>query len=93
MTSLNSQNCVQMRQGLGKMNSETPKPEQMICHSTMTATSSSQGDQRSICFLFFMHCAVQRRQPRTPDVDHRAVHFLDRAERRGVGHGLGRRVH
>src|SRR5438874_8489430 len=54
MIALNSQNCVQMRHGLGKMNSDTPKPEQMICHSTITATSSSQGDQRSICFLFFM---------------------------------------
>ena len=52
MMALNSQNCVQMRQGLGKMKSETPKAEQTICHSTSTTTSSSQGDQRSSCLLF-----------------------------------------
>jgi len=54
MVSRNSQNWVQMRQGLGKMNSDTSKPEQMICHSTSTAVSNSQGDQVSICFLFIV---------------------------------------
>ena len=33
MTALNSQNWVQMRHGLGKMNSETAKAEHTICHS------------------------------------------------------------
>ena len=47
-----SMNWFQMRAGLGKMNSETLKAEQMICHSAITATSSSQGDQRSTCFMF-----------------------------------------
>ena len=45
-------NWSQIRTGLGKMNSETLKAEQMICHSAITATSSSQGDQRSTCFMF-----------------------------------------
>ena len=54
MISLNSQNWFQMRSGLGKMKSETPKPAQITCHSRITATSSSQGDQRSSCLLFFM---------------------------------------
>ena len=40
-----------MAQGLGKMNSDTLKAEQMICHSKMVAVSSSQGDQRSTVFL------------------------------------------
>lgn len=51
MTPPNSTSWVAMAQGLGKMNSETLKAEQMICHSRMVAVSSSQGDQRSTVFL------------------------------------------
>ena len=39
-----------MAQGLGKMNSETPKPEQMICQSRTISSNSSQGAQRSAVF-------------------------------------------
>ena len=51
MIHLNSTNWFQMRQGLGKMNSEISKTEQINCHSRITATSSTHGDQVSICFL------------------------------------------
>ena len=60
MISLNSQNCVQMREGLGKMNSDTLKPRQMISHKRITVTKRIHGDQRSTCLLFFM------RQPLRP---------------------------
>ena len=43
ITVRNSTSCAAMRDGLGKMNSETPKPRQMPSHSSSTATSSSQG--------------------------------------------------
>ena len=47
-----------MREGLGKMNSETPKPRQMTCHrAAAIATSSSQGAQRSSLSLA-LHCAI-----------------------------------
>ena len=52
ITSLNSQNCVQIRHGLGKRNSDTLNAEHSTCHNTSTAVSSSHGDQISICFLF-----------------------------------------
>ena len=51
MMPLNSASCRPMAQGLGKMNSETSKAEQMTCHSRMTASSSTQGAQRSAYFL------------------------------------------
>ena len=51
MMPLNSQNWVQMRHGLGKMNSETLKAEQMICHSNTTQTSKIHCDHISTCFL------------------------------------------
>ena len=35
--------CSQMRDGLGKMNSEMARPRQMASHSTSRATSSTQG--------------------------------------------------
>ena len=58
MMALNSQNWLQMRKGLGKMNSETEKAEQMICHTTTTLSSSNQGDQNSICFWFMTASAL-----------------------------------
>ena len=56
MMSRYSTNCVQMRQGLGKMNSDTSKALQMICHNMITATSRIHGDQIStnLRFLLFM---------------------------------------
>ena len=51
ITSLNSTVCSQMREGLGKMNSETWKPLQITSQITMIATSSKKGDQRSTCFV------------------------------------------
>jgi hypothetical protein len=43
-----------MRDGLGKMNSETPKPLVMTSQITRMASSSSSGDQRS---MFLVHGA------------------------------------
>ena len=44
----NSQSCAAIREGLGKMNSETAKPRQMPSQSSSVAISSSQGAQRSL---------------------------------------------
>jgi hypothetical protein len=57
-----------MRQGLGKMNSDTSKAAADACHSTMTATSSSQGDQVSMVFLCItlFTCVVLRMAPMWP---------------------------
>src|SRR5574343_1194049 len=52
ITSLNSTNCCQMREGLGKTNSETEKARQRTSHMTRVLTSRIQGDQRSSVFLF-----------------------------------------
>jgi hypothetical protein len=54
MVALCSSVCSQMRSGLGKMNSDTLKAEQMTCHSTTVASISSQGAQASFCLLFMM---------------------------------------
>ena len=53
-----------MREGAGKMNSETLKPRQISSHSSSTTTSSSQGAQRLA--LRSRHCAIV----------HRAAHRL-----------------
>ena len=56
MTPPNSTSWVPMAQGLGKMNSDTLKAEQMICHSSTMATRRIQGDQRSAVFLCMGVC-------------------------------------
>ena len=43
-----------MRHGLGKINSETLKAEQINCQINKVQASSIHGDQRSICFLFMV---------------------------------------
>jgi hypothetical protein len=37
------QELLQISQGLGKMNSDTWKAEQMTCHSTITAAAAARG--------------------------------------------------
>src|SRR4030095_16017646 len=95
MMALNCQNCVQRRPGLGKMNSETPKPTQIACHSRMIAASSSQGDQRSMILLFFMPVLASWRQHGgRPRARVRAGVAADRPDvaaqlEHDVGEGLG----
>ena len=43
-----------MAQGLGKMNSDTPKPAQITCQSSTISSSKTHGAQRSAIFLCFM---------------------------------------
>src|SRR5574343_948923 len=52
ITSLNSMNCCQMREGLGNTNSETWKARHSTSQMTSVMTSRIQGDQRSSVFLF-----------------------------------------
>jgi hypothetical protein len=54
MMPLNSTNWVQIRQGLGKMNSDTSNVEHRICHIAMMRTSRIQGAHISTCFLFML---------------------------------------
>jgi hypothetical protein len=54
MTSWYSIICWAIREGLGKMNSLTPKPWQMISQMARVAISSSQGDQRSMVLGFMV---------------------------------------
>src|SRR5574343_1059794 len=52
ITSFNSMNCCQMREGLGNTNSETWKARHSTSQMTSVMTSRIQGDQRSSVFLF-----------------------------------------
>ena len=72
MMLLYSRNWVQMRQGLGKMNSDTSKAEHRICQVMMNTTSNSQGAHISICLLLMeapqagTTCVVWRTAPMCP---------------------------
>src|SRR5690606_25787888 len=88
MVTLCSSVCSQMREGLGKMNSETPKPEVMTSQITMIPISSSSGEKRSMFLrrLAFMVCSLldgRARLAKGADVTAQFVH--DVAEVLAVG--------